>query len=174
MKKIGFVTTAVIVVCAGCGVFQPRTAESPDSQAAVNQLEFEDILGNGTNERFSKLAYEDLFSNDFEYISAFDLTTAYDKASLINRLRIVEAQYGDSVRVIWAPDPNRPSPISLDRINPNTLYRIYKVILTAYPPDTISGDALFRVGYDDMINSWRILYWKDTPEEAPGIFNPGQ
>ncbi len=163
------IIAAWLATVTGCGVFDPRDAEFPDGKPTVNNVNLQDILQNGTTERFTNEAYEDIFHPDFEYVSAYDLDTRYGKASMVNHLRLMEANHGSSLRVLWAPDTVRQIPADLNQADTTSLYRVYSVLTEQ---DTLYGDALFQVVYERVKGSWSILRWKDAPRSPPGIFNP--
>jgi hypothetical protein len=42
------------------------------------------------------------------------------------------------------------------------------------PPDTLTGEATFKLRYDKVIQDWVISYWKDVPTDGSpkSFFHP--
>ncbi|MDD5673126.1 MAG: hypothetical protein PHC61_03095 [Chitinivibrionales bacterium] len=158
------------LACAGCGIFDPRPVEQPALAAAVDPLNFAQIL-TVTSIRFSKLSYEDLFNAEFVYYDATGI--GYDRATELSRLSAIDNHSSyDTFSVAWGLDTNYSDPQSFSRTEPVTIYRKYTAFARPRGGAVInfSGTSRFVLSYLDN-NFWTISRWDDGGVPS-SPFNP--
>ena len=159
------------LACSGCGIFDPRSVETPlQTTVAVDPLNFSQLLA-PTSIRFSKLSYEDLFNPDFVYFNATDHES--DRTTLLNRLTaIYNHSIYDTFSVAWSLDTNYSDPKVFSLSAPVTIYRNYTAFAKPHGGAIIyySGTSQFVLTYLESNNFWTILQWNDGG--VPSLFDP--
>ena len=171
----------IAFVVFGCGLFMTDKPEDPVGDKIVDPLSFKSIL-KGTVEQFDFEDYNYLFHNNFAYVDPNLINFSRDR--LLSRLGIIESEYigdgePDTIAVVWfKADTTGSDPVWFDKQKEITLqtrgYYILKgdsLILT----DTIySGEATFKLRYDNTLNNWVISYWRDIPKNGAikSFFHP--
>jgi len=178
-------TTSMMVALCACGLFMPREAEPP-GHLVVDPLNFAEILENShSDERFGELDYERLFHEDLTYLG-LDERETFGKDDVVGRLKTIVRTHGDVV-VTWAlTDTSDHETAQPPRSEIYTLQsRSYRIIDTTLVRtgtgeiDTIfnidcSGEASFKLLYDNDAGHWTIYYWRDIPsgDADKSFFHP--
>lgn len=154
---------------AGCSLFYPNDpVEYPEEIS--DTFNFAGILVT-TYEKFSKLNYEDLFNDNFEYHG--NDYQVFFKRRLLDRLNQIEGTY-DSIGVKWDTTSASNEPDIFDKNDTITLYRKYE-IFTGQASDTLThkGRSRFDLVFHSIKNTWTIIQWYDE-HDLPGVtfFHP--
>ena len=165
---------------SGCGLFITDSPEDPQGDKNVDPFGFKDIL-EYNNDQFDFEDYYYLFHENFIYVDPN--LNEYPKTKLLSRLGTIESEYiGDSdedtVMVDWfLVDPSSDDPY-FDKEKEITLqprgYTIIEMENDSIVPDTLTGEATFKLRYDKVIQEWVISYWKDVPTDGSpkSFFHP--
>jgi hypothetical protein len=151
-----------------CGMFSPRTVESPqvNSSSLKDPFSLNTILMY-TGEQFSKTDYEDIFDTNFVFIDFYG--QQYDRNLEIQHLKVLGSCKCDSITTVWDTCPGVGE---IQGDNTLTLCRSFTVTFfsTSGEATVDSGKAEFKVGRSAE-NTWTILSWT---EEGPqrSIFHP--
>jgi hypothetical protein len=81
--KINIIALGIGLILVSCGIFTPSRVEEPAEVALGDPFRLYSIL-DGTGEQFSKKAYEDILSPDFQFV-AWD-NAAYGRQDVIEQL----------------------------------------------------------------------------------------
>ncbi|MBD3421879.1 MAG: hypothetical protein GF398_17345 [Chitinivibrionales bacterium] len=155
-----------------CDLFGVRPAESPDAVRS-DPLEFKEIL-RGTNARFTKSTYEDIFHDKLIYEDARGKQKGKDQ--LVTRLNwIVDKYIGPDetntyrLNVRWSMfnDSTR----IFNKNDTASIFRKSKTASTQFG-DTLVSTHHFKLVFIDVKNTWSIVFWKDTPESELSFFDP--
>ena len=155
--KYSMCAAVIAAFAVSCGIFSPRDSEipPPDIRGGLDTLNFKAILA-GTGEQFTKLQYEDLFSDALTYE---DMNSGpYTKDRLIQRLHYIQQQY-QKIKVRWTAGGIWKNS-SNDTIILSGLK--YAVFLSGdyYSTPDDSGSSNFTVVKD---LEWHISQWYDMP-----------
>lgn len=180
MKNLLVSLLITLISVSGCGLFFPDTPEDPQGDKNVDPFSFKEIL-EYNNDQFDFEDYYYLFHESFIYVDPN--LNEYSKTKLLSRLGTIESEYiGDSeedtIIVNWfLVDPTSDDPY-FDRERVITLqprgYKIIEMENDSIPPDTLTGEATFKLRYDKVIQDWVISYWKDVPTDGSpkSFFHP--
>lgn len=121
--KTVVVGIAVQLICSGCGLFSLRDDfEDPMRQISQRDLfHFSEILNESTEE-FSKLAYDDLLNDVFEFHDVNSNTATFNKQDFIGHLQQLENLYPK----VWVEWKNQTALVRGDTIFINDAqYSVY-------------------------------------------------
>ncbi len=172
---------SVALVFLSCGLFMTDKPEDPVGSKIVDPLSFKSIL-KGTVEQFDFEDYNYLFHSDFGYYDPINIQ--YSRDRLLSRIGIIESEYigdgePDTIKVVWfKADTTGSDPVWFDKQKEITLQTRGYFVLTGDSlvlTDTIaSGEATFKLRYDNTLNNWVISYWRDIPKNGAikSFFHP--
>lgn len=163
VRLLTMMIAATLVLLSSCNIFTPRESEQPIIPGRVDPLNFSATMA-GTGEQFTKLRYEDLFS---EAISYEDINSGvYIKSQLIQRVQQIMIQY-ENIQVQWAAGQEwtRNDTIILSGLT----YKLWRSGNVTSSPDD-SGSSDFIVVRD---LEWHICQWRDVPaKQEKSFFSP--
>lgn len=145
-----------------CAIFSPRDSAPPLAAVRSDPFDFAAIMNN-TGYQFTKLQYEDLFSEDLLYS---DINSGnFNKNPLIQKLQWIPRQ-NPEIQVQWTAGTTTPKPNDTFYLNGLT-YKITNI--TDLSNDSGSSDfVVVRENAD-----WHILLWRDSPvKQGKSFFSP--
>jgi hypothetical protein len=150
-----------LLLLASCGIFSPRSSETPENFGRVDPLNFSAIMA-GTGHNFTQLSlssYENLFVDGLLY-EDFNSGSS-SKASLIPKLQSIETQYANikvqwTTGQIWTSADNDTMKLS------GLKYYIFTDSTSGVPAD--SGSSNFTIVNNQ---DWLICQWADVPNRLP-------
>ena len=158
----------LLLLMASCGIFSPRSSETPEISGRVDPFNFSAIMA-GMAINFTQLslsAYENLFVDAFVY-DDFNSGPS-SKAPLISKLQTIQTQY-ENIQVQWGGGQILTSADN-DTIYLNSLkYYIFTDGNTNGTPAD-SGSSNFTVVNNQ---DWLICLWTDIPaRQGKSFFAP--
>jgi hypothetical protein len=158
-----------LLLLASCGIFSPRSSETPEVPGRVDPFNFSAIMA-GTGHTFTQLslsAYENLF---VDHDSVYDDYNSglYSKAQLISKLQTIQTQY-ENIQVQWGAGQIWTSADN-DTVKLSGLkYYIFTDGNTNGAPAD-SGSSNFTVVNNQ---DWLICQWTDIPaRQGKSFFAP--
>jgi hypothetical protein len=153
---------ALALLQASCGIFSPRSSETPEVPARIDPLNFSAIM-DGTGHAFTKLLYDDLFMEAFGYDDLH--SGSHPKSVFVPYLQQIQTQY-PNIQVQWKRGQIYRSADNDTMVLSGLEYYIFPDGNTSGPPAD-SGSSNFTVVNDQ---DWLIYQWTDVPSGAGRSF----
>jgi hypothetical protein len=163
----GSLLVCIVLVCS-CGIFTPRSVESPVTIIIKDPFNFASLTW-GANRKFAKLSFADLFDDSLMY---YDLSgNEFSRSDFETHLNTTVLGQITIEKTTWTLDSTLSDIVYTDEHY--LLRRIYRI--EALDPDqtgiVFSGQVWLDVEYDNVKNTWTIKKWYDK-YLGYSIFNP--
>lgn len=162
--KTVFVGIAVLLICSGCGLFSLRDDfEDPLRQTSPRDLFHFGELLNKSTEEFSKLAYDDLLNDAFEFHDVNSNKAIFTKQDFIGHLQQLE----NSNQEVWVEWKNQTALVRGDTIFINDAqYDIY--LQGSADTADFQGKSTLQIVRNAGV--WQFYRWTDVPDTKEKSF----
>jgi hypothetical protein len=164
-----------LLCTSGCELFYPDAqVENPEIVKNDDPFAFAGLLQN-TQERFSKLNYEDLFNERFTYFG--NDNQVFSRRQELDRLDQIERLF-DDIQVTWDTTAASNEPSVFNKSDTISLYRKYEVTTRKQVPDPTDtlksilvekkhfGTSRLDLVFHTFKNTWCILRWYDEQSQT--------